>query len=72
MLFGKPSFKLYSPYDRHLLTEEEIGKPVYNKFMCKECVNRPVCYGCLDCGGCKQVSLVDADWNPVGVGKNKR
>ncbi len=70
--FGRPRYNLYSPYDRHLLTDDEIGRPVYNSHMCRECVNRPVCYGCLDCGGCKQVSLVDADWNPVETAPSVR
>ena len=63
--YGRPHYNLYSPYDGHLLSDDELIVPVYNKNKCMECPAKPSCSGCTECGSCKDVVLVDADGNPV-------
>ena len=57
--YGNAPFKLYDPYDGHLLAEDELMKPVYNSEKCYACTSLPTCIGCVDCGSCKEVRLVD-------------
>lgn len=64
--YGSPHYDLRSPYDGHLLSDDELMIPTYNLKRCKECPNIHFCPGCMDCGNCKDVILVDSDWNPVG------
>ena len=69
--FGKVHYSLYSPYDGHLLSEDELIKPVFNMDRCMHCSSRPSCAGCVDCGNCRNVVLVDIDGNPVGDRKKQ-
>lgn len=57
--FGKPEYKLYDPYDGHLLGEDELWVPQYHAGKCFECPSLETCVGCTDCGNCKNVRLVD-------------
>ena len=59
--FSKPQFKLYDPRDGHLLNEDELMKPMFNIYRCLECTSINTCIGCVDCGSCQQVELVDYD-----------
>ena len=59
--FGQPEYKLYDPHDGHLLSEDELMKPVYNAGRCVTCSNFGTCIGCVDCGACKNVRLVSMD-----------
>ncbi len=65
LFFGKPVYKLYSPHDGHLLKDEELLTPVFNRDRCMDCPNLRVCSGCTDCGSCKNVVLVDIEGKPV-------
>jgi len=65
LFFGKPAYKLYSPHDGHLLKDEELLTPVFNRDRCMDCPNLRVCSGCTDCGSCKNVVLVDIEGKPV-------
>jgi protein gp37 len=67
--FGRPHYDLYSPYDGHPLSEDELFKPVFNKYRCMQCPNRNICNGCSNCGKCDRVELVDIEGNPVGNGR---
>ncbi len=62
---GKPEYRLYSPYDGHLLGEDELIAPVFNKNRCFRCSWLHLCSGCIGCGGCKDVALADIDGNEV-------
>ena len=59
--YGNAQYKLYDPYDGHLLREDELMKKVYNANKCYRCTSLPTCIGCVDCGSCKDVELVDYD-----------
>lgn len=59
--FNRIEYKLYSPYDGHRLSAEELLKPVYNVHRCTECTSLETCIGCVDCGSCKEISLVGYD-----------
>ena len=59
--FGLPEYKLYSPYDGHLLSENELMKKVYNAERCLQCTNFEICIGCVDCGSCKNIKFVTHD-----------
>ena len=59
--YGNPPYKLYSPFDGHLLSEKELMKPMYHAGKCATCTTLPTCIGCVDCGNCKNVRLVDYD-----------
>lgn len=59
--FGKPQYKYYDPIDGHLLLEDELLKPVFNIGRCQTCSNLYTCMGCVDCGSCKNVHLVNIE-----------
>lgn len=59
--FRKPIYKLYDPMDGHLLSDEELLQPVFNLDRCLLCSNLNTCIGCVDCGSCRKVCLVDID-----------
>lgn len=59
-------YDLRSPYDGHLLSNDELMIPIYNLKKCRQRPNIHLCPGCMDCGNCKDVILVDSNWNPVG------
>ena len=63
--YGKPEYRLFSPVDGHLLSSSELYTPTYNKDRCFRCPNINVCPGCVDCGSCRNVVLVDIDGKPV-------
>lgn len=52
LYFGKPNYILKSPADGHVLTQDELYKPVYNLKHCAFCARRMQCNGCLNCGDC--------------------
>ena len=57
--FGRPTYKLYSPYDGHLLEESELVERKYNADRCLTCTMFEDCIGCQKCGNCKNVRLVN-------------
>ncbi len=59
--FNRSEYKLYSPHNGHRLSPEELLQPVYNAHRCTECSSLETCIGCLDCGSCKEISLVGYD-----------
>ena len=68
--FGKPSYRLHSPFDGHVLNDSELMVPVFNRDRCLDCPNLRLCSGCTDCGSCKNVVLVDIEGNPISNPKN--
>jgi len=63
--YGKPEYRLLSPYDRHPLSDEELIAPVFNRDECAQCPVKIACPGCFNCGMCKDMILVDADGNLI-------
>ena len=59
--YGRPVYKLYSPYDGHLLSENELMVRQYNLGRCLTCSSFEDCIGCVKCGACKNVQLVSYD-----------
>lgn len=59
--YKNPEYKLYSPYDGHLLEKEELMIPVFNKYRCATCTSLETCIGCQDCGTFKKVEIVSYD-----------
>ena len=57
--YGNPVYRLYDAIDGHPLSEDELMKPKYNAEKCHLCTSMPTCAGCMDCGNCKEVRLVD-------------
>ena len=54
-------YKLYSPFDGHLLAKDELMVRHYNKDKCYKCPGFETCVGCLNCGNCKNVTLISYD-----------
>ena len=59
--YGNPKYRLYDPDDGHLLGEDALWQPHYAANKCATCTSMPTCVGCVDCGSCKNVRLVDRD-----------
>lgn len=59
--FGLPEYKLYDPIDHHRVSKLELMHPRYNAFKCVECSNFEICIGCVDCGICKKVRIVEKE-----------
>ncbi len=59
--YGAPEYKLYDPYDGHLLSKDELRTPMYHAEKCPTCPYFHLCVGCTDCGNCRNVRLVDYD-----------
>lgn len=59
--FAPIEYKLYDPIDRHRLSDFELMKKAYNTYRCDQCTNFETCIGCVDCGICKKVRLVEYD-----------
>ena len=57
--YGNAPYKLFDPYDGHLLNDNELMKPMYHAGKCYSCTSLPTCIGCVECGSCKDVRLVD-------------
>ncbi len=70
--YDRTKYVLRSPVDGHVLSEDELLKPVYNRDRCMQCSGRPSCTGCVDCGNCKNVVFVDVDGNPIDETKGKQ
>ena len=59
--YYRPVYELYDPIDDHRLTGSEIPEPMFNKVKCRRCTRMQMCMGCVDCGNCKDVELIDYD-----------
>ena len=59
--YQKPKYNLYSPYDGHLLSDDELMIPEFNKYRCIHCVSLENCIGCKNCGVCKKVEIVSKE-----------
>ena len=59
--YYRPVYELYDPIDDHRLTGSEIPEPMFNKGKCRRCTRMQMCMGCVDCGNCKDVELIDYD-----------
>ena len=56
---GPVVYRLFDPYDGHLLQPCELYTVRYNVYRCLTCTSMETCVGCTDCGSCKKVLLVD-------------
>ncbi len=51
--YGLPKHTLRDPKDQHILSDDELFVPMYNKHKCASCTRAPLCGGCDGCGYCK-------------------